>query len=172
MCHRGAKFFFALLLGAVLAPSLTRAGDRPEAEPDQIQRSAPNPKSDEIYLVVRSRQPFRVVKTIDLPSRVYLKKSVMLGKYQAFITTRRGTLTTPERYLLTGSVVRGDRFGGEKEAFYILAEDGGWKKLPGSGRSERYFVKDDNKLGAESSMTPSEQESAPSSSVASTTNTH
>lgn len=176
MCHHGAKFFFALVLGAVLVPSLSRAGERPEAEPDrtvslgQVKRSEPDPKSDEIYLIEKSQRVFKVVKTIDLPSRVYLKKSAVLGKYQSFITTRRGKLTTPERYLLSGSIVRGDRMGGEKDTFYVLAADGGWRRV--QGPDELYYVKDDNKLGAEAIMTPSEQESAPPSSVASTTSTH
>jgi hypothetical protein len=134
-----------LLVGAIFysASASANAGDKstPLNEIIVPPTIANPPGRGEIFLVEQSLKSLRVVTKIDLPERVYLKKTKMDGVYQHFLTDKKKRLGPPEQILLAATVVRGDRIGGSPEKYYILTREGNWRR---SEPPEIYFVQNDN----------------------------
>lgn len=175
MRHWVPTYRSLLLLGLFLSVSTTAfGGERPtdETSPTNIAtpdlRAAPKFESNEIYLLEQSLKAFRIVKTVNLSRRVYLKKTAMTGVPQHFMSNGFGKMDAPEAFLLSGSVVRGDRIGGTKERFYVLTADGKWRRTEGP---ESYFVQDDTKSGRQHERFPPSDDSG-TDHLASTPATH
>ncbi|MFN0018871.1 MAG: hypothetical protein ACKVP0_11475 [Pirellulaceae bacterium] len=118
-----------------------------------------DPAKDHIYLLEQSLKALRIVKTIDLRTRVYFKRTETDGKYQQFITGKTGKLGKPASFLLSGTTIRGDRMGGSKERFYVLTIKGKWNRSEFS--HDVWYVQDDTTHGTQAIMTPNEDDDAP-----------
>lgn len=146
----------ALVWVITLSVGVVRADDRPEAPakvsvPPTVAVIRPDEKKNEIYLLEQALKSLRVVNKIELPERVYLKRTSMDKDYQHFLTGKKGKLDTPERIMLAGSVVRGDRIGGSKERYYVLSAEGNWRRSEGP---EVYHVQNDDESRRRFILTP------------------
>jgi hypothetical protein len=161
MRHSASGRLLVLAIG-ITSISMPSYAERPEAPPAFAKVPAsnvafkPDTKANRIYLIDMASKSFKMVEKIDLPRRVYLKKTRMDGVYQQFLTGKNGKLSVPERVLLSGTVVRGDRLGGPKERFYFLTPEGTWRRTEGP---EVFYVQDDTDDRQESIITPGEDDS-------------
>ena len=117
--YRNGSCGFRVVLTTAATGHLILNGETdafPAASPTKTPAPAikPSPKGDQIYLLDHANKTFVPVEKIELPERMYLKKTRMDDEYQSFITDRMGKLTNPERFFLSGTVVSGDRMGGAK----------------------------------------------------------
>jgi hypothetical protein len=161
MRHCAGSRLFSLAIGIVLI-SVPGHAERPEAlpvsakVPTSTAAFKPDTKANRIYLIDMAAKTFKMVEKIDQPRRVYLKKTRMDGVYQQFLTGKDGKLSVPEKILLSGTVVRGDRLGGPKERYYFLTPEGTWRRTEGP---EVFFVQTDTDDRQESIITPGEDDS-------------
>ncbi|MFN0018870.1 MAG: hypothetical protein ACKVP0_11470 [Pirellulaceae bacterium] len=114
-------------------------------------KKAPDFSSNEIYLLESALKSFRVVQRIDLPNRVYMKKTTISKDHQYFFTGPDGKLDSPQRFLLVGSVVRGDRIGGSRDRYFVLTKEAAWRNSKGA---EIYYVKEDTARGSTDALYP------------------
>jgi len=163
----------SILLGILTTLSVSLAGERPElpsvtSEAEGELMTSVDPTKDGIYLLEQELKAYRVVRKVDLRLRVYFMKTVMTKSYQMFMTGKNGKLDTPPSFLLGGTVVRGDRLGGNKNRFFVLSAEGKWRLTSGP---EIYYIQNDTKTGKRAIQTPNEDDDTPSQFV-STESTH
>jgi hypothetical protein len=125
---------------------------------------------NQVFLVIRAQDRKVPVDRIELPFRLYFKKSRVGRVFERYVSAADGTLSDPEWYLLGGSIVRADILGGltnndiksfeakgirtrdPKELFLVLGSDGKWHtSFEGP---QIYFVREDSHAKSEHIINP------------------
>lgn len=61
------------------------------------------------------------------PNRVYVTFMMSLKKWVYSLTDKAGRLSSPGEALLPGTILRGERIGGDTGKFYVLGKDSLWQ---------------------------------------------